>query len=215
MKENEVSEVVIKRLPRYYRYLGELMKRNITRISSKGLSDMLGFTASQIRQDLNCFGGFGQQGYGYNVEMLYRKIGDILGLNRGYKAVIIGAGYLGHALACYNGFAKRGFSVIGIFDIDKKIIGTRIGELTVKDYSTLEKFIDDNKPDIAMLTVPKSAVNDVAVKLTSVGIKALWNFAYVDLSLPDDVVVENVHLSDSLMNLSYRLTAIKNKGEKL
>ncbi len=215
MKENEVSEVVIKRLPRYYRYLGELMKKNITRISSKGLSDMLGFTASQIRQDLNCFGGFGQQGYGYNVEMLYRKIGDILGLNRGYKAVIIGAGYLGHALACYSGFEKRGFSVIGIFDIDKKIIGTRIGELTVKDYSTLEKFIDDNKPDIAMLTVPKSAVNDVAVNLTSMGIKALWNFAYVDLSLPDDVAVENVHLSDSLMNLSYRLTAMKNRGEKI
>ena len=208
MKENEVSEVVIKRLPRYYRYLGELMKKNITRISSKGLSDMLGFTASQIRQDLNCFGGFGQQGYGYNVEMLYRKIGDILGLNRGYKAVIIGAGYLGHALACYSGFEKRGFSVIGIFDIDKKIIGTRIGELTVKDYSTLEKFI-------AMLTVPKSAVNDVAVNLTSMGIKALWNFAYVDLSLPDDVAVENVHLSDSLMNLSYRLTAMKNRGEKI
>ena len=215
MKENEVSEVVIKRLPRYYRYLGELMKKNITRISSKGLSDMLGFTASQIRQDLNCFGGFGQQGYGYNVEMLYRKIGDILGLNRGYKAVIIGAGYLGHALACYSGFEKRGFSVIGIFDIDKKIIGTRIGELTVKDYSTLEQFIDDNKPDIAMLTVPKSAVNDVAVNLTSMGIKALWNFAYVDLSLPDDVAVENVHLSDSLMNLSYRLTAMKNRGEKI
>lgn len=213
MKENAVPEAVIKRLPRYYRYLDELLQKNINRISSGKLSELLGFTASQIRQDLNCFGGFGQQGYGYNVEMLYKKIGAILGLDCGYKAIIIGAGYLGHALACYGGFKKRGFSVIGIFDINSEIIGTEIGDLTVSDYSDIDSFIDEKRPDIAMLTVPKTAANDIAVHLTDKGIKALWNFAYADLSLPDDVAVENVHLSDSLMNLSYRLTDMKTKGE--
>lgn len=213
MKENDVSGAVIKRLPRYYRYLGELLKKDITRISSKKLSEMLGVTASQIRQDLNCFGGFGQQGYGYNVEMLYKKIEEILGLDKKYKIIIIGAGYLGHALACYNGFKKRGFDITAIFDVDENIIGSNIGELTVKDYSELSGYIEKNKPDIAMLAVPKHAVNDVALDLTDMGIKALWNFAYVDLSLPSDVVVENVHLTDSLMNLSYRLTDMNKKGE--
>lgn len=213
LKEREVPAAVVKRLPRYYRYLGELMKKNILRVSSMELSRLLGVTASQIRQDLNCFGGFGQQGYGYNVEMLYNEIERILGLNCGYKTIIIGAGHLGHALASYNGFSKRGFSVIGIFDIDKEIIGTKIGSLEVMDYGTIKSFIEHSKPDIAVLAVPKSSVNDVAGELVDAGIKALWNFAYVDLSLPDDVAVENVHLSDSLMMLSYRLTNIKNEGD--
>ena len=215
MKNSDVSLVVIKRLPRYYRYLGELINQKVLRISSKELSEKLGVTASQIRQDLNCFGGFGQQGYGYNVEMLYNEIGDILGLRNGYKAVIIGAGHLGHALASYSGFEKRGFTIIGIFDVDKKIIGTDVSGHTVMDYRDINKFIEQNKPDIAILTVPKSSVNDVAGELVSAGIKALWNFAYTDLSLPDDVVVENVHLSDSLMTLSYRLSQINRQGGKL
>jgi len=206
VKSEGVSPVVVKRLPRYYRYLGELLKQNISRISSGALAEKMGVTASQIRQDLNCFGGFGQQGYGYNVELLYNEIGEILGLSNGYKAIIVGAGHLGHALACHPGFAKRGFSTIGIFDIDKNVIGTKIADLTVKDYSDIQDFVRENKPDIAILTVPKAVVGDVAICLADAGIKALWNFAYTDLELPEGVVVENVHLSDSLMTLSYRLS---------
>ena len=141
MKSEIVSPVVVKRLPRYYRYLGELLKQNITRVSSKALAEKMGVTASQIRQDLNCFGGFGQQGYGYNVEILYNEIGEILGLNKGYKAIIVGAGHLGHALASHPGFAKRGFSTIGIFDIDKNVIGTSVADLKVLDYADILPFI--------------------------------------------------------------------------
>ena len=206
LKNEDVSPVVVKRLPRYYRYLGELLKQNITRISSKALAEKMGVTASQIRQDLNCFGGFGQQGYGYNVEILYNEIGEILGLSKGYKAIIVGAGHLGHALASHPGFAKRGFSTIGIFDVDKKVIGTSVSGLVVRDYADISSFIEKNKPDIAILAVPKAVVAEVAHYLAEEGIKALWNFAYTDLTLPDGVVVENVHLSDSLMTLSYRLT---------
>jgi len=206
LKSESVSPVVVKRLPRYYRYLGELLKQNITRISSRNLAEKMGVTASQIRQDLNCFGGFGQQGYGYNVELLYNEIGEILGLGNGYKAIIVGAGHLGHALACHPGFAKRGFSTIGIFDIDKNVIGTEVADLVVKDYADVTDFVRENKPDIAILAVPKAVVGEVATRLTEAGIKALWNFAYTDLELPDSVVVENVHLSDSLMTLSYRLS---------
>ena len=206
MNEKQVPLVVIKRLPRYYRYLGELLKNNITRISSTELSGKMKVTASQIRQDLNFFGGFGQQGYGYNVEMLYQRIGSILGLDKGYKTIIIGAGNIGHALANYGGFSARGFELLGVFDSDKNKIGTDVAGLTVKDCSELEDFINKNKPDIAILTVPKSAVVEIADKLVSCGIKALWNFTHVDLNLPDDVVVENVHLSESLMTLSYRMT---------
>ena len=206
MNEKQVPLVVIKRLPRYYRYLGELLKNNITRISSTELSEKMNVTASQIRQDLNFFGGFGQQGYGYNVEMLYQRIGSILGLDKGYKTIIIGAGNIGHALANYGGFSARGFELLGVFDSDKSKIGTEVAGLVVKDSGDLEEFIAKNKPDIAILTVPKSAVVETANRLVACGIKALWNFAYVDLKLPDDVVVENVHLSESLMTLSYRMT---------
>ena len=211
MNEKQVPLVVIKRLPRYHRYLGELLKNNVTRISSTDLSEKMGVTASQIRQDLNFFGGFGQQGYGYNVEMLYSRISSILGLDKGYKTIIIGSGNLGHALANYAGFANRGFSLLAMFDIDKEKIGTEIAGLKVKPYSELEKFIESEKPDIAILAVPKTAVVAVADDLVSYGIKALWNFAYVDLDLPGDVTVENVHLSDSLMTLSYRMSENRNK----
>ena len=171
----------------------------------------MGVTASQIRQDLNFFGGFGQQGYGYNVEMLYTRISSILGLDKGYKTIIIGSGNLGHALANYGGFANRGFTLAAMFDADEEKIGTEIAGLRVKSCSELEEFIKKEKPDIAILAIPKTAVVSVAEELVSYGIKALWNFAYVDLELPGDVTVENVHLSDSLMTLSYRMSENKDK----
>lgn len=206
MADKQVPLVVIKRLPRYLRYLGELLNNKVYRVSSTELSAKMGVTASQIRQDLNYFGGFGQQGYGYNVEMLYDTISNILGLNRGYKTIIIGAGNLGRALANYGGLKKRGFTVSGLFDTDQSIIGTTHAGLTVQSYSDVADFIKKEKPDIAVLAVPKTSANDVAEHLVACGIKALWNFAYVDLKLPDDVVVENAHLSDSLMTLSYRMS---------
>lgn len=211
MNEKQVPLVVVKRLPRYHRYLGELMKNNISRISSTELSEKMGVTASQIRQDLNFFGGFGQQGYGYNVEMLYKRITSILGLDKGYKTIMVGAGHLGHALANYAGFATRGFTLSGIFDVDKNIIGSQVAGLTVKPYEELEAFVKAENPDIAILAVPKTAVIKVADDIVSYGIKSLWNFAYVDLNLPEDVIVENVHLSDSLMTLSYRMSENKDK----
>ena len=210
MSYKQVPLVVIKRLPRYHRYLSELLKNNVLRISSTDLSEKMGVTASQIRQDLNYFGGFGQQGYGYNVEMLYNRVSSILGLDKGYKTIIIGCGNLGHALANYAGFANRGFTLCAMFDTDKEKIGTEIACLTVKPCSELDEYIKTEIPYIAILAVPKTAVVSVADEIVSYGIKALWNFAYVDLNLPGDVTVENVHLSDSLMTLSYRMS--ENKG---
>lgn len=206
MPEKVVSQAVIKRLPRYYRYLGELLEKQVYKISSKSLSQKMGTTASQIRQDLNCFGGFGQQGYGYNVELLYKKIGAILGLDRGYKTIIIGAGHLGHALATRSNFEKRGFRMIGIFDSDPKKAGTEIGKMIVSDYKDLPKFVEEYKPDIAILTIPKTAVDRVAADVINLGIKGIWNFSNGELKVPEGVAVENVHLSDSLMTLSYKLT---------
>jgi len=207
----QVPLVVIRRLPRYHRYLGELLNNKIYRVSSTELSEKMGVTASQIRQDLNCFGGFGQQGYGYNVEMLYDSITSILGLNKGYKTIIIGAGNLGKALANYGGFSKRGFEISGIFDINENVVGKEVAGLKVMNYSEMPKFIAEKNPDIAILAVPKTAVTAVADEVVKCGIKALWNFAYVDLALPDDVLVENVHLSDSLMTLSYKMNELGDK----
>ncbi len=207
MKEHKkVSLVVVKRLPRYYRYLGELLAKQVYRVSSRELSIKMGVTASQIRQDLNCFGGFGQQGYGYNVEMLYHEIAAILGLDRGYKTIIVGAGNLGHALANHTNFEKRGFRLIGIFDSDPAITGRVIHGIAVRHSDELPAFVKTEKPDIAILTVPKTAVNQVANELVALGIKGLWNFSYAELQLPDGVAVENVHLSDSLMTLSYKIS---------
>lgn len=208
MSGRQVPLVVIRRLPRYYRYLGELLNNKIYRVSSTELSVKMGVTASQIRQDINYFGVFGQQGYGYNVEHLYTAIGNILGLNNGYKAIIVGAGNLGRALANYNGFSKRGFNIGGIFDIDETVIGTKVSDIIVRPYSEIADYIEKEKPQIAVLAVPKAAAAKVAEHLVSCGIKALWNFAYVDLRLPEDVVVENVHLSDSLMTLSCLMSKI-------
>ena len=206
MPEKVVSQAVIKRLPRYYRYLGELLEKQVYKISSKSLSQKMGTTASQIRQDLNCFGGFGQQGYGYNVELLYKKIGAILGLDRGYKTIIIGAGHLGHALATRSNFEKRGFKMIGIFDSDVRKAGTVIGKMVVRDYKELPEFVKEYKPDIAILTIPKTAVDRVAADVINLGIKGMWNFSNGELKVPEGIAVENVHLSDSLMTLSYKLT---------
>ena len=209
MKEKSVSPVVIKRLPRYYRYLGELLGRGVARISSKDLSTRMGVTASQIRQDLNCFGGFGQQGYGYNVAELHKQIANILGLDRGYKTIIVGAGNLGKALAKHSNFRKRGFNLVGIFDADENLVGKEINGVEVQSSAAMDDFIKENKPDIAILALPKSAVEAEANRLVSLGVKGIWNFSYGELHLPDGVAVENVHLSDSLMTLSYKLTEIE------
>ncbi|MBR2452689.1 MAG: redox-sensing transcriptional repressor Rex [Clostridia bacterium] len=210
--EKSVSSSVIKRLPRYYRYLGELLSLGIERISSKELSQRMGITASQIRQDLNCFGGFGQQGYGYNVEYLYGEIAKILGLDFKYKAILVGVGNIGHALTQNTNFEKRGFNLVGIFDTDPQKIGMKIQNLTVLDYKEIKSFIEAECPTMAILSVPRAVANQVANELYDMGIKAFLNFSYAELAKRDDVVVENIHLGDSLMRLCYKISE-KNKDE--
>lgn len=205
IEDKKISMAVIRRLPRYFRYLSDLIKLDIKRISSKELSERMGITASQIRQDLNCFGGFGQQGYGYNVESLYDEIGRILGTNKRFSCIIVGAGNMGNALANYENFKKRGFDILAIFDVDKEKVGTKIHDIAVHHMDSMEDFVAKNNVDIAMLTVPNRHINDVAHKITSIGIKGIWNFSPTDLRLEGDAVVENVHLSDSLMVLGYRM----------
>ncbi|MCR5830640.1 MAG: redox-sensing transcriptional repressor Rex [Lachnospiraceae bacterium] len=206
MENINISQAVIKRLPRYYRYLGELADEGVQRISSRELSELMHVTASQIRQDLNHFGGFGQQGYGYNVSNLYDEIGKILGLDKNHKLVVIGAGHLGQALSNYVNFERRGFHILGIFDSNPAVIGMKIRDVSVSPMEELEDFIRSRDIDIAVLTIPKTSAVDVAKTLVKYNIKAIWNFAHVDLAVPDDVIVENVHLSESLMTLSYNLS---------
>lgn len=205
MERKEISSAVIKRLPRYHRYLGDLMAQGVERISSQELSVRMNVTASQIRQDLNNFGGFGQQGYGYNVAYLYQEIAKILGLDRENSMIIIGCGNFGRTLANYQNFENRGFVTKAIFDSNPDKVGNRVRNIPVLYIDELKNFLKNNDIKIAVLTVPR----EEAVKLTEVlvecGIKAIWNFAHVDLDVPSDVVVENVHLSESLMQLSYRL----------
>ncbi|MGN0341601.1 MAG: redox-sensing transcriptional repressor Rex [Roseburia sp.] len=204
--EKEISQAVIRRMPRYYRYLGELLDEGVERISSNELSARMRVTASQIRQDLNNFGGFGQQGYGYNVKYLYEEIGKIMGLNEQHNIIVIGAGNLGQAIANYMKFEKLGFVIIGIFDINPSLKGKEIRGNKIAMLDELDDFVARNKVDIATLTMPKENAADVANRLVRLGIRAIWNFAHVDLDLLDqDVVVENVHLSDSLMQLSYNI----------
>jgi len=205
MQKKEISKAVINRLPRYYRYLGDLLEKDVVRISSKELSERMKVTASQIRQDLNNFGGFGQQGYGYNVEYLHSEIGKILGLDRKYNMIIIGAGNLGQALANYVDFEKKGFFVRAIFDVNPALIGSQIRGIEVKSMDELEDYMINNKVDIAAITVPKAKAPQIASDLARLGVKGIWNFAPTDLNLPKEVTVENVHLIDSLMKLSYRL----------
>ena len=205
MEVKSISKAVIKRLPRYYRYLGELMEEGIERISSNELSAKMRVTASQIRQDLNNFGGFGQQGYGYNVPYLYEEIGKILGLDKTHHMIIIGAGNLGQALANYVKFEKRGFKIVGVFDINPVLKGISIRGNGIRMMSELPDFLQKEDVQIAALTVPKSSAAEIAELLVENGIKAIWNFAHLDLNVPKDVIVENVHLSESLMRLSYNL----------
>lgn len=205
MEEKEISQAVIGRLPRYFRYLGELKDEGVERISSQELSELMKVTASQIRQDFNNFGGFGQQGYGYNVEYLYEEIGKILGLDKKHNFVIIGAGNLGRALGNYMNFERRGFIFRGMFDKDKALVGQDVRGVKVRDMKELESFVRDNDIDIAVLTVPKNSAVEIADILVQNGIRAIWNFAHVDLNVPKGVQVENVHLSDSLMKLSYNI----------
>lgn len=205
--DKKVSLAVIKRLPRYYRFLGDLLDNDIKRISSKELSEKMDVTASQIRQDLNNFGCFGQQGYGYNVELLFEEIKEILGLNKTYNLVILGAGKIGQALLNYSKFEKRGFNFIGIFDTNPNIIGTKIRDLDVKDIKELEKFIKLNNVDIAILAVPGTNAYDLYKDVVSYGIKGIWNFSNIELKKEDGVIVENVHLTDSLMTLAYKFNS--------
>jgi redox-sensing transcriptional repressor len=205
VERKEISQAVISRLPRYYRYLGELRDDGVERISSQELSELMQSTASQIRQDLNHFGGFGQQGYGYNVEQLYTEIGKILGLDQIHHLVLIGAGNLGQALANYVNFERRGFLIEGIFDQNPALVGRQIRGIKVRPMEELESFIIEHHADIGVLTIPKTAAVAAADRLVRCGIKAIWNFAHVDLKVPPKVQVENVHLSDSLMKLSYNI----------
>jgi len=209
-----ISQAVIGRLPRYFRYLGELKDEGVERISSRELSVLMHTTASQIRQDFNHFGGFGQQGYGYNVSFLYEEIGKILGLDKVHKLVVIGAGHLGQALSNYVNFEKRGFLIKGIFDENPDLVGMKIRDVTVSKMDELEDFVKNNDIDIAVLTIPKTSAVNVASTLVKFGIKAIWNFAHVDLRLPENVIVENVHLSESLMCLSYNLNCYNNQNKK-
>ena len=211
MDRKEISQAVISRLPRYYRYLGELKDEGVERISSQELSKKMRVTASQIRQDLNHFGGFGQQGYGYNVEYLFVEIAKILGLDKVHNLVLIGAGNLGQALLNYHNFERRGFIFKGIFDQNPNLHGVKIKDLEVRPMEELGDFIKDNNIDIAVLTIPKNGAVKVAEKLVECNIKAIWNFAHVDLNVPEYVQVENVHLSDSLMKLSYNSSRYDHK----
>ena len=206
LEAKHISKAVIKRLPRYYRYLGELLEDNVERISSNDLSKKMRVTASQIRQDLNNFGGFGQQGYGYNVKYLYTEIGKILGLDIVHPMIIVGAGNLGQALANYVEFEKRGFKLVGIFDVNPVLEGIAVRGIEIQMISDLPFFMKENNIEIAILTLPKNKARDMAEILIENGIKAIWNFAHIDLDTPDDVIVENVHLSESLMTLSYNLS---------
>lgn len=206
--DKKISAAVINRLPRYYRYLGDLLEGDISRISSKELSEKMNITASQIRQDLNNFGGFGQQGYGYNVEYLYNEIKKILGLDKVYNLIVVGGGNIGQALVNYTNFQKRGFLITAVFDINPRLIGMTIRGVEIYDADKMEEFIKNNRVDVAILAVPRSQAAKVASNLALWGIKGIWNFSHVDLQVPKDVVVENVHLTDSLMTLIYKLNEL-------
>ncbi len=212
----DVSPAVIRRLPRYYRYLRELMLKGQLRISSAELAKLMNVTASQIRQDLNCFGGFGQQGYGYNISYLYAKISELLGVGEGYRGIIVGAGNLGSALVNSRMFEKRGVDIVAMFDINKEIIGKEIGGVTVYPMEELEIFSKENNIDIAVITVSRDAVSETLERLVSAGIKGFWNFTSTEIKVPhNDVVCENIHMGDSLMTLCYNLRIKGNSPKEL
>jgi len=210
--EKQISSAVIKRLPRYFRYLRELIRNNIMRISSKDLAERMNVTASLIRQDLNCFGGFGQQGYGYNVKYLYNEISNILGVDKNYSAIIIGMGNLGRALANNPLFEKRNVKIRGLFDVSPSVIGTKVADLTVMDMNDVTAFCRENSIDIAVLTLPKPEAPGAAKLLAKAGIRGFWNFSNMELSLPEyNVKIENIHLGDTLMTLCYELAKEDNE----
>ena len=204
-KKKNVSMAVIKRMPKYYRYLGELVKNDVDRISSKELGEKIGFTASQIRQDLNNFGDFGQQGYGYNVKELHNQIGAILGVGKEYNAVLIGAGNIGQAIANYSRFTDIGLGITAIFDANPKLVGMRIRDVEIKDIDELKGYLDENHIDMGILCVPRINAQKVCDVLVNGGVRGIWNFAPIDLHVPETVKVENVHLSESLLTLVYQM----------
>lgn len=206
--QKNISKAVINRLPKYYRYLEDLKSEGVERISSGELSSKMKVTASQIRQDLNNFGGFGQQGYGYNVNYLLNEIGQILGIDKTKKLVVIGGGNMGKALTNYKSFRSYGFDIVGVFDVNPELVGKKINDLTIQNYDEIDDFLLNHKIDIAVLTVPKDYVEDIAKNLVRLGIKGFWNFAYTDLHLGEDIIVENVHLSDSLLCLSFNMKTV-------
>ena len=206
MNSNGISNSVIRRLPRYYRFLGELKSEGLERISSRELSEKMGLTASQIRQDLNCFGGFGQQGYGYNIADLQFEIGQILGLDKPQNTILIGAGNLGRAVSMHINFENTGFRLVGIFDCKASLIGQMVRGIPIRDIASLDEFCKENLPSVAILCIPKEAAKKVAEQLIKLGVRGFWNFSHYDLALDHpETVVENVHFGDSLMTLSYRM----------
>lgn len=214
METRQISQAVIRRLPRYYRYLGELLENGVERISSGELSRKMNVTASQIRQDLNNFGGFGQQGYGYNVQYLQDEIGKILGLHEQRNMVIVGAGNLGQALANYASFEKRGFILKGIFDVNPRLEGMTIRGVPIRMMDELQDFIRQENVTLAVLTIPKAKAAEIANLLVEAGVRGIWNFVHTDLHVPEDVIVENVHLSESLMRLSYKINRYQEEHNK-
>ncbi len=205
MKERKVSEAVIRRLPRYYRQLELLSADHVERISSSELAQQMGLNPSQVRQDLNCFGGFGQQGYGYPVQNLHKEIANILGLTRNYRLIIVGAGNIGQALAKYEGFAQKGFEVIALFDIDEELIGQTINDKPILHADKMSSFIKENNVDIGIITARRRSAQEIADTMVGAGIRAIWNFVPVDVTA--SVPIENIQLSDSMFVLSYRLNA--------
>ncbi|MEF2674958.1 MAG: redox-sensing transcriptional repressor Rex [Eubacteriales bacterium] len=207
MKNNgtKISNAIVRRLPRYRRYLGELKRQGVEKISSNELSSLIGYTASQIRQDLNTFGGFGQQGYGYSVDYLYEEINKILGLDREYKTVVVGVGNLGQAITNYTYYYKIGFNIVGLFDVNPRLIGLQINGVQVRDSAELAEYVKDNDIDIGIICVNREHAHDVADTLIEGGVEGIWNFAPVDLKIPEDVAIENVHLSESLHTLAFKI----------
>lgn len=213
MKDKEsISPAVVRRLPIYRRYLEDLMKSDVERISSNELSSMIGFTASQIRQDFNNFGGFGQQGYGYNIKDLYNEIGKIMGLDEEYKMVIVGVGNLGQAIANHTKYYKSGFPIIGMFDINPRLIGIKINDIEVMDSDLLLEFLKKNKVDIGIITTEKEVAQSIADKFVEGHIRGIWNFAPCDLKVPKNVSVENVHVTDTLNALAYHISSLSKDG---
>ena len=213
MKNAKISNAVIKRLPRYRRYLIELRKKGVEKISSKEFSNLIGYTASQIRQDLNNFGGFGQQGYGYSVDGLYDEISAILGLDKEYRMVIMGAGNLGQAIAKYTHFHKQGFKVCGVFEISPNLIGKDLDGIEIMDYENIVEYVEEEEIDIGIICVNQNNAQEVADKLSLAGVKGIWNFAPTDIEVPKHVALENVHLSDSLHSLAYHMNDIQKKDQ--